>query len=300
LKPLRIGTRGSALALWQAEHVSGRLRALGYQTAIEVIVTTGDRVQDRRLDTAGGKGAFLKEIEEAMLAGHVDLAVHSLKDVPVLLPDGLHLVAALERADPRDALLTADGAGLGALRPHARVGTTSLRRRALLRDARGDVQLEDLRGNVDTRVRRLREGRFDAIVLAMAGLARLGRAGEVTEALDAATFVPAPGQGAIVLECRIGDRETGEAAAQLHHEATARAVTAERAFLRALGGGCNVPLGAHATAEGGSLRLRAFVASPEDRGELIRGEAAGEDPATLGRTLADQFVRQGALERMGR
>jgi hydroxymethylbilane synthase len=297
---LRIGTRGSALALWQAEHVRARLAALGHETALEVIVTTGDRVQDRRLDTAGGKGAFLKEIEEAMLAGQVDLAVHSLKDVPVQLPDGLHLVAALERADPRDALLTATGAGLARLATGARVGTTSLRRRALLRAARHDVRLEDLRGNVDTRVRRLREGRYEAIVLAMAGLTRLGRAAEVTEALAAEEFVPAPGQGAIVLECRREDKQAAAIAALLHHEPTARAVTAERSFLRALGGGCSVPLGAHAVPDGGGLRLRAFVASAHETGELMRGEATGDDAAALGRRLADEFVQRGALELMGR
>ena len=300
MKAIRIGTRGSALALWQAEHVRARLLALGHESTIQVIVTTGDRVQDRRLDTAGGKGAFLKEIEEAMLAGEVDLAVHSLKDVPVQLPDGLHLAAALERADPRDALLSASGAGLAGLPPGARVGTTSLRRRALVRAARPDVRLEDLRGNVDTRVRRLREGRYDAILLALAGLTRLGRAGEVTEALDAGAFVPAPGQGAIVLECRSDDKQTGAVAALLHHEPTARAVTAERAFLRALGGGCNVPLGAHAVPEGSGLRLRAFVASAQETGALLRGDAAGDEPAALGGKLADELVKKGALELMGR
>ena len=297
---LRIGTRGSALALWQAEHVRGRLAALGHEARLDVIVTTGDRVQDRRLDSAGGKGAFLKEIEEAMLAGQVDLAVHSLKDVPVLLPDGLHLVAALERADARDALLTAGGGGLARLATGARVGTTSLRRRALLRSARPDLRLEDLRGNVDTRVRRLREGRYDAIVLAMAGLTRLGRTGDVAEVLPADAFVPAPGQGAIVLECRRDDKQTAAIASLLHHEPTAQAVTAERSFLRALGGGCNVPLGAHAVPDGGGLHLRAFVASTHETGELMRGEAAGDEPAALGRRLADEFVQRGALELMGR
>jgi hydroxymethylbilane synthase len=299
VKPIRIGTRGSALALWQAEHVAARLRALGQETALEVIVTTGDRIQDRRLDTAGGKGAFLKEIEEAMLVGQVDLAVHSLKDVPVQLPEGLHLVAALERADPRDALITGEGTTLSGLRPGSRIGTTSLRRRALLRVVRPDLQVEDLRGNVDTRIRRLREGRYDAIVLAMAGLTRLGRAHEVSEVLEAEAFVPAPGQGAIVLESRCGDRDMAAVAARVHHEPTARAVTAERAFLQALGGGCNVPLGAHADPDGSGLRLRAFVAS-EETGELLRGTATGDEPASLGRRLADDFVARGALELIGR
>jgi hydroxymethylbilane synthase len=299
VKPLRIGTRGSALALWQAEHVKTRLEALGRPATLTVIVTTGDRIQDRRLEAVGGKGAFLKEIEEAMLAGQVDLAVHSLKDVPVRLPDGLHLAATLERADPRDALLARTPGGLSGLPPGARVGTTSLRRRAALRDVRPDVDLQDLRGNVDTRIRKLREGGYDAIVLAMAGLARLGRAEEVSEALDPAVFVPAPGQGAIVVECREGDREAWTAAASLHHEPTARAVSAERVFLGALGGGCNVPLGAHATVEKGQLHLRAFVAG-ETEGTVLRGEAAGADPVALARKLADEFVRRGALEVMGR
>lgn len=299
MRPIRIGTRGSALALWQAEHVAARLRDLGQETTIEVIVTTGDRVQDRRLEAVGGKGAFLKEIEEAMLARRVDLAVHSLKDVPVRLPDGLRLAATLERADPRDGFLSAGGQRLRALGAGARIGTTSLRRRALLRHVRPDLGLEDLRGNVDTRIRRLREGRYDAIVLAMAGLNRLGRADEVTEPLDPSVFVPAPGQGAIVLECRADDPETAGVAARLHHEPTARAVTAERTFLEALGGGCNVPLGAHASAEGEGLRLRAFVAPEEGEG-LMRGEAAGGDAAELGRRLAGDFVARGAIELMGR
>jgi hydroxymethylbilane synthase len=297
--PIRIGTRGSALALWQAEHVKARLGALGHEATLTVIVTTGDRVQDRRLEAVGGKGAFLKEIEEAMLAGQVDLAVHSLKDVPVRLPDGLCLAATLERADPRDALVAGDGARLASLPPQARVGTTSLRRRALLRAARPDLHLEDLRGNVDTRIRRLREGRYHAIVLAWAGLERLGRAAEASEGLDPAVFVPAPGQGAIVVECRADDHETVAVAARLHHEPTSRAVSAERTFLEALGGGCNVPLGAHATADGDGLRLGAFVAS-EQSGELLRGEATGRDPVALARGLAADFVGRGAFALMGR
>ena len=290
---IRIGTRGSALALWQAHHVRDRLSALGHAVELVVITTTGDRVLDRRLEAVGGKGAFLKEIEEAMVAREIDLAVHSLKDVPTALPAGLSLCAILERADPRDALLSG-GATLAALPAGARVGTTSLRRRALVASMRPDVVLEDLRGNVDTRINRLREGRFDAILLAMAGLTRLGRAGEVTQPLDPRSFVPAPGQGAIALECRDGDAAVRAAVEPLHHEPTSRAVTAERAFLAALGGGCNVPLGAHAFAAGPpGLELVGFVAAT-DGSTFLRGEAKGEDPAEVGRRLAADLVGRGA------
>jgi hydroxymethylbilane synthase len=289
---LRIGTRGSALALWQARHVQERLASLGHEATLQEITTTGDRIQDRRLEVVGGKGAFLKEIEEALLAGEVDLAVHSLKDVPTALPAGLSLVAILERADPRDVLVSG-GARLSELRAGARVGTTSLRRRSLVRALRPELELEDLRGNVDTRLRRLREGRFDAILLAMAGLARLGRASEATEALDPREFVPAPGQGAIAIECRDDDVAIRSALTALDHAATARAVAAERAFLAALGGGCNVPLGAHAFAAGGDLELVAFVASP-DGSAMLRGERRGSDAAALGRALAEDLVARGA------
>ena len=295
---IRIGTRGSALARWQAEHVRGRLTALGHEAELRVITTTGDRVLDRKLESVGGKGAFLKEIEDAMLAGEVDLAVHSLKDVPTRLPDGLSLCALLERADPRDALLSA-GEPLAGLPAGARVGTTSLRRQALVREMRPDLALADLRGNVDTRILRLREGRFDAILLAMAGLARLGRAGEVTEALDPRRFVPAPGQGAIALECRDGDGFVRDAVAPLDHAPTARAVAAERAFLAVLGGGCNVPLGAHAFAAGGELELVAFVAGADGRG-LLRGERRGGDAEALGRALAEDLRARGADALLGR
>jgi len=295
---IRIGTRGSALALWQAEHVKKHLAALGHEVELRVITTTGDRVLDRRLEAVGGKGAFLKEIEDALLAAEVDLAVHSLKDVPTVLPDGLSLCAILERADPRDALLSS-GLRLAELPAGARVGTTSLRRQALVRTARADVVLTDLRGNVDTRIQRLREGRFDAILLAMAGLTRLGRAGEVTEALDPRVFVPAPGQGAIALECRDDDTVVREAVAPLDHAPTARAIAAERAFLEALGGGCNVPLGAHAFAVDGALELVAFVAATQGPG-LLRGERRGKDPRGLGRALAEDLRGRGADALLGR
>jgi hydroxymethylbilane synthase len=278
--------------------VKGRLVALGHEVELRVITTTGDRLLDGRLDSVGGKGAFLKEIEDAMLAAEVDLAVHSLKDVPTALPDGLALCAILERADPRDALLSS-GLRLAQLPAGARVGTTSLRRQALVRAARADVVLADLRGNVDTRIKRLREGRFDAILLAMAGLTRLGRAAEATEALDPRQFVPAPGQGAIALECRDGDAAVREAVAPLDHAPTARAITAERAFLEALGGGCNVPLGAHAFAVDGALDLVAFVAAVDGEGQL-RGERRGSDPRGLGRALAEDLRSRGADALLGR
>lgn len=291
---IRIGSRGSALARWQAEHVQGRLQELGHEVEIVIITTTGDRIQDRRLESVGGKGAFLKEIEEALLAREVDLAVHSLKDVPTELPAGLHLVAMLERADPRDVLLSA-GPGLRELPAGARIGTTSLRRRAQVRALRPDLVVEDLRGNVDTRIRRLREGLFDAILLARAGLVRLGREAEATEVLDPEVLLPAPGQGAIALECRLEDPEMAVAIAPMHHEATARAVGAERAFLAALHGGCNVPLGAHAIVEVGALWLRGLVAR-EDGSAVVRGEKRGTDPAAVGRALADDLLARGAGE----
>lgn len=289
---IRIGSRGSTLARWQAEHVQGLLRAAGHEVEIRIITTTGDRVQDRRLEAVGGKGAFLKEIEEALLAREVDLAVHSLKDVPTELPTGLHLVAMLERADARDVLLSA-GASLRELPAAARIGTTSLRRRAQLLALRPDVVVQDLRGNVDTRIRRLREGQFDAILLARAGLVRLGREAEATEVLEPDVLLPAPGQGAIALECRQDDEDTASAVAPLHHAATAQAVTAERAFLSALHGGCNVPLGAFAVVGHGGLRLRGLVAR-EDGSTVLQGERKGTDPLAVGRGLAEDLLARGA------
>jgi hydroxymethylbilane synthase len=281
--------------MWQAEHVRDLLTARGHEVELHKITTTGDQVLDRRLESIGGKGAFLKEIEEAMLAGQVDLAVHSLKDVPTVLPAGLALCAFLERADPRDALITNSGKRLDALPAGARVGTTSLRRSSQLKALRPDLHVDDLRGNVDTRINRLRARHYDAIVLAMAGLVRLGREGEVTEVLDPETFIPAPGQGAIALECRQGDAEAHAAAAALDHEPTARAVRAERALLSAFEAGCNVPLGAHATGASGPLHLRAFVARP-DGTEILRAEDSGDDADDLGRRVAADLLARGAWQ----
>lgn len=271
------------------------LAGLDQEARIQVITTTGDRVQDRRLDWVGGKGAFLKEIEEALLAGEIDLAVHSLKDVPTALPEGLALVAVLPRADPRDAVVSRTGALLADLPAGARVGTTSLRRVAQIKARRPDLRLVDLRGNVDTRIRRLREGAFDAILLAAAGLTRLGRAAEATEVLEPEVLLPAPGQGAIALESREADQDVAAAVAGLHDPATGRAVTAERAFLARLGGGCNVPLGAYARPDGDGLRLQGLVARV-DGSALVAGEREGGAPEELGRALAEDLLDRGAGE----
>ena len=290
--PIRIGTRGSALALWQADHVAARLRAAGHRVDVKRITTTGDRILDRRLDTVGGKAAFLKEIEEALVAREVDLAVHSLKDVPTSLPEGLVLCAFLEREDPRDAVLSLEGKTLAGLKRGARVGTTSLRRAALIKELRKDLVIEDLRGNVDSRIKRLREGRFDAILLAMAGLIRLGRASEVAEVLNPVQFIPAPGQGVIALECRAGDTAIMEAAAPLHDPATGRRADAERALLAGLGGSCNVPMGGYADSNGRELRLWGFLARP-DGSRMVRAHVEGEDPQEVGRELAEQLLDWG-------
>ncbi len=251
---------------------------------------------DARLEAVGGKGAFLKEIEEALQSGEVDLAVHSLKDVPVELPDGLLLCAILERADPRDALLSG-GLRLAELPAGTRVGTTSLRRQSQVRALRPDLTLVDLRGNVDSRIHKLHEGRYGAILLALAGLVRLGRQDEATEVLDPDHFLPAPGQGAIALECRADDQVVQTAVAVFDHRATAAAVAAERAFLAALGGGCNVPLGAYARPDAEGLRLSAFVGRA-DGSALVRGDRTGSEPEALGRALAADLVARGARELM--
>ncbi|MBN2369982.1 MAG: hydroxymethylbilane synthase [Vicinamibacteria bacterium] len=292
---MRIGTRGSTLALWQAEHVHSRLATLGHASTLHPITTTGDRLLDQRLDSVGGKGSFLKEIEEALLDGAIDLAVHSLKDVPTKTPDGLRLCAFLERADARDALISGSGAGLTALPPGARLGSASLRRKAQILILRPDLSFEDLRGNVETRLRRLRDGAFDAIVLAMAGLVRLGRQDAVSEILATDRLLPAPGQGVIAIECRDGDRDVSRIVAPLNHAATESAVMAERAFLAGIGGECNVPLGAYAEPIDGRVRLRALVAN-EDGSRFLRGEQRGADPIDVGRRLAEEMVSQGAGE----
>jgi hydroxymethylbilane synthase len=294
---LTIASRGSQLALWQARWVEARLAGLGHQCCIEIIKTTGDKITDTpiaQLGTAvGGKGLFTKEIEEALLDGRADLAVHSLKDLPTELPAGLDLAAIPEREDPRDALI---GRTLAELEPGATVGTSSLRRAAQLRRLRPDLQIESIRGNVDTRLRKLDEGRYAAIVLAFAGLRRLGWDHRIAAILPPETMCPAVGQGALAIETR-AEGAAREACAALDHAASRVAVAAERAFLRALGGGCQLPIAAHASVEGESLRLQGLVISP-DGSQSVAGDRTGsaQAPDELGVALAADLLARGARE----
>jgi hydroxymethylbilane synthase len=278
---LTIGSRGSALALWQARYVASRLSALGVETKIEIIKTTGDHLQTASLSQTGGKGLFTKEIEDALLAGHIDLAVHSLKDLPVDLPAGLALAAVPERDDPRDALV---GRTLDELAQGALVGTSSGRRAAQLRLLRPDLLARPIRGNVDTRLRKVREGAYAATLLAVAGLRRLGLEGEIA---------PAPGQGALGIETR-EQGEAWEICRQLEHLATRRQVVCERAVLAELGGGCQLPLGALAEQEGSVLHARAVIIAPQG-GRFVRASHRGpvEDAERIGRELARTLLSAG-------
>jgi hydroxymethylbilane synthase len=291
---LTIGSRGSQLALWQAHWVQTRLEAMGEQCQIEIIRTTGDKITDVALSEVGSKGLFTKEIEEALLAGVIDLAVHSLKDMPTDLPAGLTLAAIPEREDPRDALI---GRTLEDLAPGARVGTGSLRRTAQLRARRPDLQIEDIRGNVDTRLRKLDEGRYDAIVLASAGLRRLGLENRITEVFNPSVMCPAVGQGALAVETRDDGGEAFRIAKRLEHAASRIAVTAERAVLAALGGGCQAPIGCHAYLDGETLIVVAAVVSP-DGAQVVRRRIHGSiaDPVSVGRSLAEQILSAGGKE----
>ena len=288
---LVIASRGSQLALWQARWVSSELTARGFECRIEIIKTTGDKITDVPLAKVGTKGLFTKEIEEALLDGRADLAVHSLKDLPTELPDGLVLAAVPEREDPRDAVV---GKRLADLPKGARVGTSSLRRSAQLRKLRPDLVIESVRGNLDTRLRKLDEGQYDSILLAAAGLKRLGWGGRIAEILPAEVMCSAVGQGALAIETR-AEGAGFDASRTLDHAPTHAAVLAERGVLGALGGGCQVPIGAHATVEGGKLRLLGLVASP-DGTEVIRGESQGAvgDAEQLGRALGAELLERGA------
>ena len=287
---LVIASRGSQLALWQARWVQQQLAQLGCQSRIEIIKTAGDKIAEVPLVQVGAKGLFTKEIEEALLEGRADLAVHSLKDLPTELPAGLLLAATPPREDPRDAIV---GMRLADLPEGAKVGTSSLRRTAQLRKLRPDLRLEPVRGNLDTRLRKLDAGHYHAIVLAAAGLRRLGWEDRIAEVLSPDTVCPAVGQGALAIETA-GSAES-EICARLDHAPTRQAVTAERALLGALGGGCQVPIGAHATVTGGRLHLLGVVVSP-DGADLVRDE--GEGPATeaarIGQELGQALLAAGA------
>jgi hydroxymethylbilane synthase len=295
---VRIGTRGSALALWQAEWVKAQLERLWPSLRVELvpIKTSGDRIQEVSLATVGGKGLFVKEIEDALLAKTVDIAVHSMKDLPGDLPQGLTISAVPEREDAHDVLITRNGEMLSELPVGTRVGTSSLRRQALLLALRPGLSIEMLRGNVDTRLRKQREGVVDATVLAAAGLKRLGLTPEHSQVLDDTVFLPAIGQGALGIETREEDEMTA-LVAPLHHQETAVAVSAERAFLRRMGGSCRTPLAAKGTVHGGTVQLQALVASPDGR-QVIRGGCQGdiEDVEHMGMLLADSLLAQGGRE----
>lgn len=289
---LIIGSRGSQLALWQARRIQSRLAALAQPSDIRIIKTTGDKILDVPLNQVGTKGLFTKEIEEALLAGEIDLAVHSLKDLPTELPAGLILAAIPEREDPRDCIV---GATLAALSPGARVGTSSLRRTAQLRALRPDLILEPIRGNVDTRLRKQAAGEFDAILLAAAGLHRLGLQQHIAESLEPSLMVPAVGQGALAIETRADHGPGFEAAQALHDHQAGLAIRAERAALAAMGGGCQVPLGAHAQHRDATLILTAVIAAP-DGSAVLRHQLEGpaHDPESLGRAAAQFLLDHGA------
>jgi hydroxymethylbilane synthase len=296
---LRIGTRASALALWQARHVGSLIKGLTGAPAVELvhIKTEGDLRTDVPLWALKGRAFFTKEIDRALLAGEVDLAVHSLKDLATVLDPGLELAATLTREDPRDALLSRTGAVLQQLPPGARVGTSSLRRRAFLSRVRPDVTLLELRGNVPTRVERLKNGDYDAIILAAAGLKRLSLQGHISELLPCDDFPPAVSQGVIGVCCRAGDAETLRWLQPLDDRAARLATTAERALLRRLEGGCQVPLGALGTSIGGTLHLYAGVCALDGRQWLTaRGEidSTAEQAVVLGQRVADELLAKGA------
>lgn len=296
---LVIGTRGSKLALWQANHIAACLRQEypGVEIELKNMVTTGDRILDVPLAKIGGKGLFTKELEVAMLSGEIDLAVHSLKDMPTELPAGLVLAAVTDRVDPGDALISPAYKTLANLPVNARVGTSSLRRKAQLLHARPDLTVVDLRGNLDTRLKKLTSENLDAILLAVAGLRRLGWDEHITQILPQHICLPAVGQGALAIEARAGDTETLAMLAFLNHEPTRRATLAERAFLAEVEGGCQIPIGVYGQLEKDRLVLNAVIMSPDGK-EVVRDTAGGspDDAVELGRTLAVRMLASGGRE----
>ena len=297
---LIFATRPSALARWQTQWVIRALQGIYPNLVCEekVITTQGDKILDKPLPEIGGKGLFTQELESELLSGQVHCAVHSLKDLPVENPDGLTIGCIPMRAEVRDALISKDGFRLATLPQNAVVGTSSLRRAAQLRAARPDLSTESLRGNVDTRLRKALEGQYDAIILAGAGLARLGLDQHVTEWLPLDLMLPAPGQGALAVQCRSADQETLDLLAVLEDESTRRSVTAERAFLRGLGGGCAVPVAAYASVESPTTRVVALtgLVISEDGKKAIKVTGEGFDAQKLGDDMAKEAIAQGANE----
>jgi hydroxymethylbilane synthase len=289
---LRIGSRGSQLALWQSNHISALLRERGHSVEIQIIHTTGDKITDVALAKVGTKGMFTKEIEEALAANQVDLAVHSLKDLPTELPLGFEIAAIPRRESPLDAFLSLEFGSIEALPQGACVGTSSLRRQAQIKALRPDLDIHALRGNVDTRLRKLEEGQYAAIILAAAGLNRLGLTKHVKTIIPAAVMCPAAGQGALSLEIREGDAATREHLAFLDDASARATVTCERALLNAMGGGCQVPIGALASYEDGTLALQAIVASP-DGSEVLRECGTGAEAEKLGAEVGKKLLDRG-------
>jgi hydroxymethylbilane synthase len=297
LMKITIGSRGSSLALWQANWVKDRLASTGHEIKIEIIKTSGDKLQNATLAASGTKGLFIKEIEEALLAGQVDLAVHSMKDLPTQLAEGLGVAAVPEREDPRDALVSKGGLKLQDLHAGARIGTSSLRRQSQLLALRPDLKMVAMRGNVDTRLRKLERGACEALVLAGAGLKRLGFASHITSWFSEGEVCPAVGQGALAIEISMQNAAVNEVVALLDHPTTHQAVRAERAMLEALGGGCQLPIAAYSKHDSGELHLMGVVADPGGT-RVLRACATGvpDNPEDVGRRVAAELLRQGAAE----
>ncbi|MHB1936766.1 MAG: hydroxymethylbilane synthase [Acidobacteriaceae bacterium] len=303
---IRIGSRGSALARWQADHIAAELRDRGHQVSIEILVTTGDRVQHAPFMQVGAKGMFTKEIEEALADQRIDLAVHSLKDLPTELPEHFVIAAIPQRADARDAFVSVRHEKFSALPSGAVVGTSSLRRQAQLRALRDDLDIRELRGNVDTRLRKLHQGQYDAIILAAAGLDRLGLSADVKELFSSQLMCPAAGQGALAIECRTDDNATRAVAAALNHAPTNFAVHVERAALATLGGGCHLPVGVYCAPAGIGWTITGVVARPAAVVALLDGSRILREQMELhaqhgsaedaGRALAHRLLAGGAAE----
>ncbi len=296
---IRIATRKSPLAMWQAEHVAAELKKAhpGIEVELLGMSTQGDKILDTPLAKIGGKGLFVKELEQGMLEGRADIAVHSMKDVPVVLPEGLHLAVIMQREDPRDAFVSNNYADFSELPDGARVGTSSLRRQSQLAEVRPDLEIIPLRGNVNTRLRKLDEGDYDAIILASAGLMRLGFEQRITAKIGPEQSLPAIGQGAVGIECRSDDDAINALLAPLHHSETASCVSAERALNQRLNGGCQVPIAGYAMLGSGQLWLRGLVGEP-DGSRIIRGEVEGgvEEAEAMGVGLAERLLGWGADE----